>query len=53
MKHYRFVKNRFSSKLMCLSKPVEVTDSSNKTLAYYGIRSPTVQCNMICFIEQE
>jgi hypothetical protein len=46
MQHYGYEINRFCSKLMCLFKPVEVTDNSNKTLAYYGICS-------ICTIHYE
>ncbi len=31
---YRFIMYIFNSKLMCLSKPEEVTDNGAKTLAY-------------------
>ncbi len=34
IKHYGFVMKRFFSKLMCLPKPVDVTDFCNKTIAY-------------------
>ncbi len=37
IKHYGFVMYGFCSKLVCLPKPVELTDSSNKTLAYHRI----------------
>jgi hypothetical protein len=37
IKHYGLVIYLFLSKLMCLSKPVEVTDYSSKTLAYNGL----------------
>jgi hypothetical protein len=36
-KHYRFTMNGFSSELVSLSKPVQVTDNNKTTLAYYEI----------------
>jgi hypothetical protein len=35
--HYGFVIYRFYSKLMCLLEPVEVTDNSYETPAYFAI----------------
>ncbi len=34
---------------MCLSEPVEVTDTNNKTLAYYGICPFTVDYEYVMF----
>jgi hypothetical protein len=42
IKHYLFVKNVFRNKLACLSRPVVVTENSDKALAYYGICPCTV-----------
>jgi hypothetical protein len=42
IKYYGFIMYWFHSKLMCLSKPVEVTDNSDKALTYYGICPLTV-----------
>jgi hypothetical protein len=40
---------RLFSKLMSLSKPVEVTDNSHKTLAYYGTGPLTVFYKSVMF----
>jgi hypothetical protein len=35
IKHYRFLMCGFCIKLMCLFTPIEMTENSTKTLAYY------------------
>jgi hypothetical protein len=42
IKHGKFVMYRNCCKLMCWSKPVEVTDNSNKTLVAYRISPFTI-----------